>query len=112
MEIHLGSFYGFVPQPERDHGAIDAMLKQVHGGGVAKYMRGDFLPLERRAGLLGNMGVLGDETLDRIAAKSAATDAGKDRLPRSEMKNAGVRGAGTMRSLAPACFFRASTVDG
>jgi hypothetical protein len=34
MEVHLGCFYGFMAQPERDDGAIDAMLKQVHGRGV------------------------------------------------------------------------------
>jgi len=69
-----------VPQPERDHGAIDAVLKKVHGGGVTKYMGRDVLPFERRASRFGTVRVLGDETLDRIAAESTATDAGKDRV--------------------------------
>ena len=40
----------------------------------------DLLPFERRATPRGKMGVFGEETLDRIAAESAAADAGKDRI--------------------------------
>jgi len=69
-----------VPQPERDHGAIDAMVKKVHGCGVPTDMRGDILLFERRATPCGQVGVFGDETLDRIAAECAATDAGKHRI--------------------------------
>ena len=70
MEIHLCCLHGFVPQPERDHRAIDAMLKKVHGCGVSKHMRGDVLPFEGGASPCGKMGVLGDKMLDRIATES------------------------------------------
>ena len=76
--IHVGCFRRFVPQPECNHGAIHAMVKKVHGCGVATDMRADLLPFEGRATRRGQMGVFGQETLDRITAKSAAADAGKD----------------------------------
>jgi hypothetical protein len=66
-----------VPQPESDHGAVHTVVKKVHGCGVAADMRGYSLPFERGTGLCSKMGVLGDEMLDRITAKSVSTDAGK-----------------------------------
>jgi len=80
MEVHPCALQRFVPQPERDHGAINPMLQKVHGGGVSTNMRGYSLPFKRRAGPRGKMGVLGDATLNRIAAKSAATGAGEERI--------------------------------
>jgi len=67
-----------VPQPECDHGAIHTMVKKVHGCGVPTDVRADLLPLERRATWRGQMGVFGEEALNRITAESAAADAGKD----------------------------------
>ena len=61
-----------MPQPERDHRAVHAVVKKVHGCGVATDMRGDPLPFKRGTCLHGNTGVLGEETLDRIAAQSTA----------------------------------------
>jgi hypothetical protein len=54
------------------------MVKKVHGRGVPTDVRADLLPFEGRATPLGQMGVFGEEALDRITAESAATDAGKD----------------------------------
>jgi hypothetical protein len=82
MEIHLCSLRGFVPQPKGDHRPIHTVLKKVHGCGVSTDVRGYSLPSERGAGLGGKMGVLGDATLDRIAAKSMVTHAGEDRISR------------------------------
>src|SRR5260370_18026929 len=79
-KIHLRCLHGFVPQPERDHGAINTVLQEIHGCGVTTHVRGNSLPLERGTGRCGKMGVLGDETLDRIAAESATTDTRKDRI--------------------------------
>jgi len=79
MKIRLRCLHGSVPQPERDHGAIRAVLQKVHGCGVTQYVRRDSLLFEV-ASLCGKMGVLGEETLDRIAAESAATDTRKDRI--------------------------------
>ena len=35
MKIHLSGLHGFVPQPERDHRAVHAVVKKVNGCGVA-----------------------------------------------------------------------------
>src|SRR5215470_6656590 len=80
MKIHLSGLHGFVPQPERDHRAVHAVVKKVHGCGVATDMRGDSLPFERGTCLHGNAGLLDEETLDCIAAQSTAPEAGKDRI--------------------------------
>ena len=66
-------------EPQCDHGAIDARLKKVHSCGVSKNMGRDLLAFERVVDLFGNIDVLGYETLDRISAKSATTNAGKNR---------------------------------
>jgi len=42
-------------------------------------MRRDRFPVERGACLLGNIDVLGDEALDRVAAESTRTHAGEER---------------------------------
>ncbi len=34
MKVHLGGLDLFVTQPERDHGAINTVVKQVHGSGI------------------------------------------------------------------------------
>jgi hypothetical protein len=67
-------------QPERDHGAIHAVVKKVHGCGMPTDMWGDTLPIERRATSCGQMDVFSHEAFDRIATESAAADAGKDRI--------------------------------
>jgi hypothetical protein len=54
------------------------VVKKVHGGGVPTDMGGDLLLFERRATPRGQMGVFGEEILDRIATESAATDTRKD----------------------------------
>ena len=56
------------------------MLQEVHGCGVTTDVRGESLPFERGTGRCGKMGVLGNETLDRIAAESATTDTRKERI--------------------------------
>ena len=80
MKIHLRCFRGFVPQPERDHRAINTMLKKVHGCRVTTDVRRYSLPFEREADLSSKMGVLSDETLDRIPAKFFTTNTGEDRI--------------------------------
>jgi hypothetical protein len=54
------------------------MVKKVHGCGVPTDVRANFLPFEGWATPLGQMGVFGEEALDRIATESAAAGAGKD----------------------------------
>jgi hypothetical protein len=54
------------------------MVKKVHGCGVPTDVRANFLSFQGRATCRGQMGVFGEEALNRIAAESAAADAGKD----------------------------------
>ena len=51
VEIHVGCFRRFVPQPECYHRAIHTVVKKIHGGGVPPDMRGDLLPFERSLAL-------------------------------------------------------------
>jgi hypothetical protein len=44
-EVHLGRLHGLVPEAERDDGAIDAALQELHGRGVSKHMWGHTLLL-------------------------------------------------------------------
>ena len=78
MEVHLCGLRGLVPEPECNHGAIHTMMKKVHGCGMSADMGGDLLLFERRATPHGQIGVFGEEILDRIATESAATDVRKD----------------------------------
>ena len=39
MEIDLGRLHRLVSQPQGDHGLIDAMLQQLHGGAVPQDVR-------------------------------------------------------------------------
>jgi hypothetical protein len=54
-------------QPERDHRAINAMLKKVHGCSVAQNMRRDILSVERRAIAFGTMLVTRRSTASRLS---------------------------------------------
>jgi hypothetical protein len=59
-------------QPKRDHCAIHAVLKQLHGGAVTQHVRCYAFALERRACPGGQVDVLADDALDRIAAEPIA----------------------------------------
>ena len=48
MEIDLGRLDGFVPEPERNDGATDAIVQKLHRRCVAQAVRGDMSSLERR----------------------------------------------------------------
>src|SRR4030095_4349383 len=80
VQVHLSCFHRFVPEPEGNDGAVNAMLQKVHGCGMSKDMRRNFFGFEGGASRWGNVGLFSDETLDRIPAKSPAADAGKDWL--------------------------------
>jgi hypothetical protein len=46
VEINLGGFHGFVPQPQCYYGAIYACVKQAHGCAVTQYMGSNPLALQ------------------------------------------------------------------
>jgi len=49
MHVDLRRFDRLMPEPECDHGLIDAILKQLHRGAVPQDMRAHSLPDERGA---------------------------------------------------------------
>ena len=71
MEIDLGRLDGFVPEPERNDGATDAIVQKLHRRCVAQAVRGDMSSLERRTALGRQYGVLPDNALDRVTAETA-----------------------------------------
>ena len=77
VEIHLGGFNGFMTKPEGDHGAVHAVLKEVHCCGMAEHMRPDLFPFKRWALLSGSGCVFGKQVFDSVAAQGAAPCVGK-----------------------------------
>src|SRR4030067_1148578 len=61
MEIHLRRLDRLVSEPKRDDRAIDAVLKEVHGRGVAKHVRCYVLPPEGRTAPPGDIAVAGPQ---------------------------------------------------
>lgn len=80
VEVDLGRFDGFVAESERDHGAVDAGVQQVHRRGVSPGVRRDCIGVQREAAAAGGVGVLGDEKRDRVAAERSAAAGRKQRL--------------------------------
>ena len=84
MQVHLGGLDLFVTQPERDHGAIYPVVKQVHGGGMAKRVRGDSLAMQRGTPCRRRGHVLRQQVLHPIGAEGpprALGNSGSDGLP-------------------------------
>ena len=73
IQVDLSSFDRFMPEPNRDHGAIDAGLQQLHGCGVSKNMRTNVFISERRTYLLRSLSVFGHEMLNRVGTESSAS---------------------------------------
>ena len=45
VKVNLRCVHPFMAQPQRDDGAVNATLQQVHGGAVSQHMWGDPLGL-------------------------------------------------------------------
>ena len=79
MEIHLCGLHGLVSQPERDDRAIDAMLQEFHGGGMAKHVRCYGLAIEGRAAPFCGANMTSHQAFYGIPTQGATTTAGEDR---------------------------------
>jgi len=80
LEVDLGGFYAFVPEPQGDYGAVDTGLEQAHGSGVAENVGRDMLSGECGTAASGGLCVLGDEVLDGVAAEGGALPSGEDEI--------------------------------
>src|SRR5215472_6652090 len=67
-------------EPERDHGSIHTVLKQVHRGAVAQHVRCYALPFKRRTGPGCQFDMLANDALDGVAAEPITTIADEQRL--------------------------------
>jgi hypothetical protein len=91
VQVDLGRFCRFVPQPESDHAEVDAAMKQGHSGGVAESVRSNLLGNKRRAVAPGCLDVAGYEPLHCVGTEWAATRGwkqrgfGPTRLPRKPL---------------------------
>ena len=74
VQIDLRRFDRLVPKPQRDHGAVDAVLQEVHGGRVPKDVGRYPLLSERRGARGRDLYVLLDDALDGVAAEGPPAD--------------------------------------
>ena len=58
-----------MPEPQGDHRGIDAGVQQPDRGGVAQHVHGDALVSEGGTVACGDLHVLGETALERIAAE-------------------------------------------
>jgi len=80
VEVDLRRLDALMAEPKRNDGSINAGLEQVHGRGMAQYVRGDVLAREARTGPRGGLGMLVHESLDGITTEPGAALAGEDRI--------------------------------
>jgi hypothetical protein len=57
-------------EPQRNYGAIDACLQQLHRSAVSEHVRRYLLGRQRRTALAGDTHMLGQKRLDAVGAKA------------------------------------------
>src|ERR1700720_4460718 len=67
-------------QPERDYGAINSCLQELHGRRVAQAMRGNPFPVQRWAPLSSDSDMLCQQILHTVRAQPGSSGIGKDNL--------------------------------
>jgi len=77
MQIDLSSFHRLMPEPERDHRGIDTCLQQFHGRTVPQTVWRDVLLPQRRAALLGDDDVFGEQVLYGIGTEPPSMNVGE-----------------------------------
>lgn len=79
LKVKLAHLCRCTDEPERDHSAVDAVLQQFLGCGVAQDMGSDSLALRRRTGLPGNGQMIGQQVGESVVTESTAQAVRKDR---------------------------------
>ena len=72
MRVNVGRLDRFVTEAQRDRGAVDAVLKQLHHRRVTELMRYDAILSQRRAGDPCHGQMLGDHVGQCVVAERAA----------------------------------------
>jgi len=80
VQVDLGGADLLVPEPERDHGRVDAGVEESHRGGVSQDVWCDRLGPERRACRGGVRRVFREPVLDGVCAERPAGGGGEQRI--------------------------------
>src|SRR5271165_3372671 len=67
-------------QPERDYGAINSCLQELHGRRVAQTMWGNPFLIQRRASVSSDSDMLCQQILHTVRAEPGSSGIGKDNL--------------------------------
>ena len=77
VQVHLCGLDRFVPKPQSNDGAVNAIVEKVHGGPVSQHVGADFLAFERFAFFRGDRSVFFDDALDGVTAELPMADTEK-----------------------------------
>ena len=86
LELHIGLQINgrrldeLVAQPERDHGTVDAVVKQVHRQRVPQHVGRHVFTGQRGAVTTGDCKVLGEQILQAVTAQRPAEGGRKGRF--------------------------------
>jgi hypothetical protein len=80
VQVDAGGGDGFVAEPERDHGGVDASFEEAHRGGVTQGVDGDVLAGESRAVRRSPGHVQGQALLDGVGRQCTSLGAGEEGL--------------------------------
>ena len=109
VDVDLGCFGVLVPEPERNHGDVDAGLQQCHGGGMPQHVGRDSLAAQRGGRRLCGSGVPGHEKFDGVPAEGPAAAGGDQRAGRlaADLFQPGPQQPGDLRGERGAAFLAA-----
>lgn len=77
VQVGLRRLDRFVTEPQRDHGAVDARLQQLHRRTVPQDVRRHPLRLQRRTALASDLHMLRQKRLDAVGAESPPVHVGE-----------------------------------
>ena len=77
LEVDLGGFHRFMPEPQRDDGAIDTRLQPIEGHGVTQNVGGDPFLFQRWTDLGCRRAMPDQQVLDAIGAETSASGVGE-----------------------------------
>ncbi len=83
VDVHLGGFHTLVPQPERNDGAVDAIVQKLHGGGVPQHVRRDALVRQRGARLCSAGRVFAHDAFHGVPAQRCSPRGREQRIVRA-----------------------------
>jgi hypothetical protein len=80
LQIDLGRFHRFMPEPQGNDGAVHTLLEEVEGHGVSKDMNGDAFAFQRRTDLGGSIDMTDQQVMYAVGAETRASGIGEKDL--------------------------------